>query len=210
MRPLFDALADLLDDTVVNRYMERGTLEVAPLAYMRGRTLSEAFVILDEAQNATDDQLKMFLTRLGQRIEDGRDRRRHANRSSRRSAQRAPRGRRDGYATSTTWAWWSSTTTTSCAIRWWRRSFAPMIYYRNDVRAQRRRRTRAGRDGASVCSLPSASADPRSRSRSWATTRSARSTASTAGRISATDVLSFPLDDAPATAFGASGCWATS
>ncbi len=65
MRPLFDALADLLDDPVVNRYMERGTLEVAPLAYMRGRTLSDAFVILDEAQNATDDQLKMFLTRLG-------------------------------------------------------------------------------------------------------------------------------------------------
>jgi phosphate starvation-inducible PhoH-like protein len=65
MRPLFDALADLLDDTLVNKYMERGTLEVAPLAYMRGRTLSDAFVILDEAQNATDDQLKMFLTRLG-------------------------------------------------------------------------------------------------------------------------------------------------
>ena len=65
MRPLFDALGDLLDDTVVSKYMERGTLEVAPLAYMRGRTLSDAFVILDEAQNATDDQLKMFLTRLG-------------------------------------------------------------------------------------------------------------------------------------------------
>lgn len=65
MRPLFDALGDLLDDSLVNKYMERGTLEVAPLAYMRGRTLSDAFVILDEAQNATDDQLKMFLTRLG-------------------------------------------------------------------------------------------------------------------------------------------------
>ncbi len=65
MRPLFDALGDLLDDTAVNKYMERGTLEVAPLAYMRGRTLSDAFVILDEAQNATADQLKMFLTRLG-------------------------------------------------------------------------------------------------------------------------------------------------
>jgi phosphate starvation-inducible protein PhoH and related proteins len=65
MRPLFDALGDLLDDAAVNKYMERGTLEVAPLAYMRGRTLSDAFVILDEAQNATDDQLKMFLTRLG-------------------------------------------------------------------------------------------------------------------------------------------------
>ena len=65
MRPLFDALAEMLDESVVNKYMERGTLEVAPLAYMRGRTLSDAFVILDEAQNATDDQLKMFLTRLG-------------------------------------------------------------------------------------------------------------------------------------------------
>jgi len=65
MRPLFDALGELLDDTAVNKYMERGTLEVAPLAFMRGRTLSDSFVILDEAQNATDDQLKMFLTRLG-------------------------------------------------------------------------------------------------------------------------------------------------
>ncbi len=65
MRPLFDALGELLDDAVVNKYLERGTLEVAPLAYMRGRTLSDAFVILDEAQNATEDQLKMFLTRLG-------------------------------------------------------------------------------------------------------------------------------------------------
>ena len=65
MRPLFDALHDLLDDTLVAKYVDRGTLEVAPLAYMRGRTLSDAFVILDEAQNATDDQLKMFLTRLG-------------------------------------------------------------------------------------------------------------------------------------------------
>jgi len=65
MRPLFDVLGEMLDDTAVNKYMERGTLEVAPLAFMRGRTLSDSFVILDEAQNATDDQLKMFLTRLG-------------------------------------------------------------------------------------------------------------------------------------------------
>jgi phosphate starvation-inducible PhoH-like protein len=65
MRPLFDALAEMLDDGIVNKYMDRGTLEIAPLAYMRGRTLSDAFVILDEAQNATGDQLKMFLTRLG-------------------------------------------------------------------------------------------------------------------------------------------------
>jgi phosphate starvation-inducible PhoH-like protein len=65
MRPLFDALNELLDEGVTNRYIDRGTLEVAPLAYMRGRTLSDAFAILDEAQNATSDQLKMFLTRLG-------------------------------------------------------------------------------------------------------------------------------------------------
>ncbi|MBV9333952.1 MAG: PhoH family protein [Candidatus Eremiobacteraeota bacterium] len=65
MRPLFDVLGEMLDDTAVNKHMERGTLEVAPLAFMRGRTLSDSFVILDEAQNATDDQLKMFLTRLG-------------------------------------------------------------------------------------------------------------------------------------------------
>lgn len=66
LRPLYDALEDLLDVAVVAKYLERGTIEVAPLAYMRGRTLSDAFVILDEAQNATADQLKMFLTRLGE------------------------------------------------------------------------------------------------------------------------------------------------
>jgi phosphate starvation-inducible PhoH-like protein len=65
LRPLYDSLGELLDGTVVERYLERGIIEVAPLAYMRGRTLSDAFVILDEAQNATRDQLKMFLTRLG-------------------------------------------------------------------------------------------------------------------------------------------------
>ncbi len=65
LRPLYDALGEMLDDPVVARYLERGVIEVAPLAYMRGRTLSESFVILDEAQNATREQLKMFLTRLG-------------------------------------------------------------------------------------------------------------------------------------------------
>ncbi|HEV7178914.1 MAG TPA: PhoH family protein [Candidatus Baltobacteraceae bacterium] len=65
LRPLYDALEELLDAAIVEKYLERGTIEVAPLAYMRGRTLSDAFVILDEAQNATSDQLKMFLTRLG-------------------------------------------------------------------------------------------------------------------------------------------------
>jgi phosphate starvation-inducible protein PhoH and related proteins len=65
LRPLYDALGELLEDSVVEKNLERGTIEVAPLAYMRGRTLSDAFVILDEAQNATHEQLKMFLTRLG-------------------------------------------------------------------------------------------------------------------------------------------------
>ncbi len=65
LRPLYDALSDLLDDGLVARYLERGTIEVAPLAYMRGRTLADAFIILDEAQNATREQIKMFLTRLG-------------------------------------------------------------------------------------------------------------------------------------------------
>jgi phosphate starvation-inducible PhoH-like protein len=65
MRPLFDALNELLGPAVVDKHIDRATLEVAPLAYMRGRTLSDAFVILDEAQNATNDQIKMFLTRLG-------------------------------------------------------------------------------------------------------------------------------------------------
>jgi phosphate starvation-inducible PhoH-like protein len=65
LRPLYDSLNELLEDTVVERYLEREIIEVAPLAYMRGRTLNDAFVILDEAQNATREQLKMFLTRLG-------------------------------------------------------------------------------------------------------------------------------------------------
>lgn len=65
LRPVYDALSELLDDAVVAKFLERGTIEVAPLAYMRGRTLSDAYVILDEAQNATREQLKMFLTRLG-------------------------------------------------------------------------------------------------------------------------------------------------
>jgi phosphate starvation-inducible PhoH-like protein len=65
LRPLYDALHDVLGTEQTNRLMERGTIEVAPLAYMRGRTLDDAFVILDEAQNTTPEQMKMFLTRLG-------------------------------------------------------------------------------------------------------------------------------------------------
>jgi phosphate starvation-inducible PhoH-like protein len=65
LRPLYDALHDMLDAERVERLLERGVIEVAPLAFMRGRTLNEAFVILDEAQNTTSEQMKMFLTRLG-------------------------------------------------------------------------------------------------------------------------------------------------
>jgi phosphate starvation-inducible PhoH-like protein len=65
LRPLYDALYDMLDADRVNAYMERGTIEVAPLAFMRGRTLNDSFVILDEAQNTTPEQMHMFLTRLG-------------------------------------------------------------------------------------------------------------------------------------------------
>ncbi|MCP3979931.1 MAG: PhoH family protein [bacterium] len=65
LRPLYDALYDMLDPQRAERLMEQGTIEVAPLAFMRGRTLDNAFMILDEAQNATSEQMKMFLTRIG-------------------------------------------------------------------------------------------------------------------------------------------------
>jgi phosphate starvation-inducible PhoH-like protein len=65
LRPLYDALYDMIDLDRAERLLERGTIEVAPIAFMRGRTLNDAFVILDEAQNTTSEQMKMFLTRLG-------------------------------------------------------------------------------------------------------------------------------------------------
>ena len=65
LRPLFDALYDMLDPDRANNLIERGTIEVAPLAFMRGRTLNDSFIILDEAQNTSPEQMQMFLTRLG-------------------------------------------------------------------------------------------------------------------------------------------------
>ncbi len=65
LRPLYDALFDMLGAETYQKYVERGNIEVAPLAYMRGRTLDDSFIILDEAQNTTKEQMKMFLTRLG-------------------------------------------------------------------------------------------------------------------------------------------------
>jgi phosphate starvation-inducible PhoH-like protein len=65
LRPLYDALYDMMEGEKVDRYLEKGTIEIAPIAFMRGRTLNNSFVILDEAQNTTSEQMKMFLTRLG-------------------------------------------------------------------------------------------------------------------------------------------------
>ncbi len=65
LRPLYDALYHMMEGDMVQRYLDRGIIEVAPLAYMRGRTLNDSFIILDEAQNSTSEQMKMFLTRLG-------------------------------------------------------------------------------------------------------------------------------------------------
>jgi len=65
LRPLYDALYDMMEANIIERYLDNGLIEVAPLAYMRGRTLNDAFIILDEAQNCTVEQMKMFLTRLG-------------------------------------------------------------------------------------------------------------------------------------------------
>jgi len=65
LRPLYDALYDMMEARRIENYIETGIIEVAPLAYMRGRTLNDAFIILDEAQNCTAEQMKMFLTRLG-------------------------------------------------------------------------------------------------------------------------------------------------
>ncbi|MDF3128214.1 PhoH family protein [Kiritimatiellaeota bacterium B1221] len=65
LRPLYDALHDMLDSATVTEFIERGVIEVAPLAYMRGRTLNQSFILLDEAQNTTEEQMLMFLTRVG-------------------------------------------------------------------------------------------------------------------------------------------------
>ena len=65
LRPLYDALYDMLDPDKVDRLLEKNVIEIAPIAFMRGRTLNDAFVILDEAQNTTSEQMKMFVTRLG-------------------------------------------------------------------------------------------------------------------------------------------------
>ena len=96
LRPLMDALREMMDHELIKRYTEQDLIEVIPLAYMRGRTLNEAFIILDEAQNTTVAQMKMFLTRMGNGLEDRRLRRHHADRPAAAHAQRP--GRRPGAA----------------------------------------------------------------------------------------------------------------
>ena len=88
LRPLYDALYELLGGEVYARLSERGAIEVAPLAYMRGRTLADAFIVLDEAQNCTEEQMKMFLTRFGENAARGGDGRYHADRSAQREEER--------------------------------------------------------------------------------------------------------------------------
>ena len=115
LRPLFDALHDMLDPEKVAAHLERGVIEVAPLAFMRGRTLNDSFVILDEAQNTTPEQMKMFLTRLGLQLEDGHHRRHHAGRPAARPAVGADRRRRHPRATSRASSSCASAARTSCA-----------------------------------------------------------------------------------------------
>ena len=88
LRPLYDALDDMIPPEKLKTYLENRTIEIAPLAFMRGRTLDNCFVILDEAQNATDMQLKMFLTRMGPTAKVYRNRRRYTNRSAQKSNNR--------------------------------------------------------------------------------------------------------------------------
>ena len=92
LRPLYDALYDMLGPEGAKRLLDGETIEVAPLAYMRGRTLNDSFLILDEAQNTTPEQMKMFLTRIGFGQQGGRHRRRHPGRPGRRPQRPARAG----------------------------------------------------------------------------------------------------------------------
>ena len=115
LRPLFDALNDMMDPERVATNLEKGVIEVAPLAFMRGRTLNDSFVILDEAQNTTPEQMKMFLTRLGFGSQDGRHRRHHAGRPAARPEVGADRRGGHPRRTSRASSSCASAATTSCA-----------------------------------------------------------------------------------------------
>ena len=126
LRPLYDALYDMLPAEQVARRLANGEIEIAPLAFMRGRTLANAFVILDEAQNTTPMQMKMFLTRLGENAPHGGDRRPQPDRPAQRHPVR-PEGRdRDPPGRARASASSSSPTPTWSATRWSATSSAPM------------------------------------------------------------------------------------
>ena len=150
LRPLYDALYDMLDVERVGRYLERGTIEIAPIAFMRGRTLNDSFVILDEAQNTTSEQMKMFLTRLGFGVEGGDHRRHHADRSAGRADLGPGRGDEGRRARSTASRSSTSTIATSSATSWCSRSSRRTRRSRTGTAAaaQDRRRDRARRHGA--------------------------------------------------------------
>ena len=115
LRPLFDALHDMLEPERVAQHLERGVIEVAPLAFMRGRTLNDSFIILDEAQNTSPEQMKMFLTRLGfnsKMVVTGDVTQIDL---PARAGLRAGRGRRDPARASRTSSSCASATRTSCA-----------------------------------------------------------------------------------------------
>ena len=128
LRPLYDALYDLLEPEGAQRLLDRGTVEVAPLAFMRGRTLNNSFIILDEAQNTTPEQMKMFLTRIGFGSQVRRHRRRHPDRrrrgplgagrprgGARRRSTASPSSISPGATSSATGSWPTSSTPTSAA-----------------------------------------------------------------------------------------------
>ena len=118
MRPLYDALHDLLEADKLERFLEKGIIEVAPLAFMRGRTLNDSFVILDEAQNTTSEQMKMFLTRLGFNSKAVITGRHHADRLAQRSPLGPGRGDRSGRGRSKALRLFISTSATWCATTW--------------------------------------------------------------------------------------------
>ena len=132
LRPLMDALHEMIDHDAIKRYTEQDVIEVIPLAYMRGRTLSEAFMILDEAQNTTIAQMKMFLTRMGNNTK--------IVVSGDTTQIDLPAHARSGLidaetrlAASAEWASSSCTSPTSCGTRWFRKSSRPTTINRSGI-----------------------------------------------------------------------------
>ena len=137
LRPIYDALYDLMDARIVERALQTGEIEIAPLAFMRGRTLSNAVVILDEAQNTTAMQMKMFLTRLGREQPHDRHWRSEPGRSAVRADLRARRSDAASARTSRASATWSSPPRTSSGTSWSARIVEAYDARRSGRRAQR-------------------------------------------------------------------------